>query len=162
MIIGSKQSMIPKSPSRLVLDTNVCLDLFVFRDARWQRLMQSMQSGDIECVTRDDCRTEWMLVLAYDRFGLDAKARDVAMAEFDRWIKPVDALLPTDAKLPVCKDADDQKFIELAVSSGAAYLVSKDKALLKLARRIRKLGLFEICSPEQWVACYADMKKLSY
>jgi len=121
-----------------------------------------MQSGDIECVTRDDCRTEWMLVLAYDRFGLDAKARDVAMAEFDRWIKPVDALLPTDAKLPVCKDADDQKFIELAVSSGAAYLVSKDKALLKLARRIRKLGLFEICSPEQWVACYADMKKLSY
>ena len=29
--------MIPKSPTRLVLDTNVCLDLFVYRDQRWQR-----------------------------------------------------------------------------------------------------------------------------
>lgn len=154
--------MIPKSPCRLVLDTNVCLDLFVFRDVRWQRLLQSMQSGDIECVTRDDCRTEWTLVLAYDRFGLDAKARDLAIAEFDRWIKPIDTLLSTQVKLPICKDADDQKFIELAVTSGAAYLISKNKALLKLARRIRKLGLFEICSPAQWVARYAEMQNLSY
>lgn len=149
--------MIPKSTCRLVLDTNVCLDLFVFRDRRWQRLLQSMQSGEIECVTRDDCRTEWTLVLAYDRFGLAPEARDTATAEFDRWIKPIDALLPTHVKLPICKDADDQKFIELAVSSGAAYLISKDKALLKLARRIRKLGLFEICSPEQWVSHHADI-----
>ncbi|MFM7483900.1 MAG: putative toxin-antitoxin system toxin component, PIN family [Burkholderiaceae bacterium] len=117
--------MIPKSPCRLVLDTNVCLDLFVFRDVRWQRLLQSMQSGDIECVTRDDCRTEWTLVLAYDRFGLDAKARDLAIAEFDRWIKPIDTLRSTQVKLPICKDADDQKFIELAVASGAAYLVKR-------------------------------------
>ena len=143
--------MIPKLPTRIVLDTNICLDLFVFRDPRWQLLLEAMQTGSVEAVTRADCRTEWTLVLAYTKFGLDDAAQRVALNEFDRWIKLVDG----DAAgrvLPVCKDPDDQKFLELAAGSDAAILLSKDKALLKLARRARKLGLFEIMSPAQWVA----------
>ncbi len=148
--------MIPKSPARLVLDTNVCLDLFVYRDPRWQRLLQSMENGEVACVTREDCRTEWTLVLAYTRFTLDDSARQRALNEFDRLILLTDACAPSDLQLPICKDKDDQKFLELAATSGAHYLVSKDKALLKLARRVRKLGLFEITSPEQWIARYEN------
>lgn len=146
--------MIPKPPPRIVLDTNVCLDLFLFRDPRWHMLLASMQAGSVETVTRTDCRTEWTLVLAYTKFGLDDTAQRAALAEFDRWIRLVDG----DAgglALPLCKDPDDQKFLELAAGSGAAILLSKDKALLKLARRLRKLGLFEIMSPAQWIAAQA-------
>ena len=143
--------MIPKPATRLVLDTNVCLDLFVFRDPRWQTLLAAMRAGEVECVTREDCRTEWTLVLAYTRLGLDAQAQQAALAEFDSLIALADDL-PPEAPLPVCKDRDDQKFLELAASSGAHCLITKDKALLKLARRTRKLGLFEIMSPAQWVA----------
>jgi len=142
--------MIPKPPPRIVLDTNVCLDLFVFRDPRWQPLMAAMQAGEVATVTRADCRMEWTLVLAYTKLGLDTVAQQTALAEFDRWITLVDADASAIA-LPVCKDPDDQKFLELAAASGATTLVSKDKALLKLARRTRKLGLFEILSPTQWV-----------
>ncbi len=143
--------MIPKPPQRIVLDTNVCLDLFVFRDPRWQPLMLAIQCGWVAPVTRSDCRMEWTLVLAYARLGLSETAQQAALAEFDRWIALVDAPASGPA-LPVCKDPDDQKFLELAAASGAAVLMSKDKALLKLARRTRKLGLFEIVSPAQWVA----------
>ncbi|NDC08888.1 MAG: putative toxin-antitoxin system toxin component, PIN family [Oxalobacteraceae bacterium] len=146
--------MIPKSPARLVLDTNVCLDLFVYRDQRWQRLLQSMENGEVTCITREDCRTEWTLVLEYPRFSLDDRARQCALDEFDRLIAIIDTDQPTGMTLPICKDRDDQKFLELAATSSAHYLVSKDKALLKLARRVRKLGLFEIITPEQWVARY--------
>ncbi len=142
--------MIPKPPQRIVLDTNICLDLFVFRDPRWQPLLDAMQAGDVQAVTRADCRMEWTLVLAYTKLGLDDAAQRAALAEFDRWIMLVDAA-PLDGTLPVCKDPDDQKFLELAAASGAAMLLSKDKALLKLARRTRKLGLFEILSPAQWM-----------
>ncbi len=142
--------MIPKPPQRIVLDTNVCLDLFVFRDPRWQPLLDAMQAGDIETVTRADCRMEWTLVLAYTKLGLDDAAQRAALAEFDRWITLVEGT-PVAATLPVCKDPDDQKFLEAAAASNAALLLSKDKALLKLARRTRKLGLFEILSPAQWV-----------
>lgn len=150
--------MIPNPPPRIVLDTNVCLDLFVFHDPRWQPLLEAMQAGAVRPVTRADCRMEWTLVLAYTKLGLDTAAREAAQAEFDRWIPLIDAdadvqsgVVTSSVALPVCKDPDDQKFLELAAASGATLLLSKDKALLKLARRTRKLGLFEILSPAQWV-----------
>lgn len=146
--------MIPKPAQRLVLDTNVCLDLFVFRDPRWHALLAAMRAGVVECVTRADCRTEWTLVLAYTRLALDARAQQAALAEFDSLIAlATETVLPGPA-LPVCKDPDDQKFLEVAAASGAHCLISKDKALLKLARRTRKLGLFEIMSPAQWTTAH--------
>lgn len=147
--------MIQKLPNRIVLDTNVCLDLFVFRDPRWQPLLAAMHAGVVETVTRADCRTEWTLVLAYTRLGLDAAAQAAAIAEYDRLVSLLPPLLPLPADappLPLCRDPDDQKFLELAQASGAACLISKDKAVLKLAGKLRRLGGFDILSPEQWLA----------
>lgn len=149
--------MIQILPKRIVLDTNVCLDLFVFRDPRWQLLLAAMQSGAVESVTRGDCRTEWTLVIAYEKLGLDADAQAAATAEFDRLI-PTLELPPTEGlpALPACRDPDDQKFLELSAASGASCLISKDKALLKLAGKMRRRGGFEILSPEQWIARHAQ------
>ena len=156
-------------PNRIVLDTNVCLDLFVFRDPRWQTLLQALEDGALEAVTRDDCRTEWRIVLGYAHLRLDAAARAHCADQFDRLIRCVE---PTDAghesgegagnaasdnlpsvarvKLPLCRDPDDQKFLELARDSRAATLLTKDKALLKLAGKIRRAGLFSILAPHAW------------
>ena len=145
--------MIPKSPNRIVLDTNVCLDLFVFRDPRWLRLLQALTSGEIEAVTRADCRMEWHIVLGYTHLGLDEAMQTAVRAEFDALIRPLpETNLDGSIKLPLCRDTDDQKFIELAYQSGATMLITKDKALLKLARKTQKAGLFQIVTPESWVA----------
>ena len=40
----------------------------------------------------------------------------------------------------ICKDADDQKFIDLAVAH-QTLLLSKDKAVLTMANRLRRLGV---------------------
>ena len=58
-------------PNRIVLDTNVCLDLFVFNDPRSAALEAVLQSASVQAVTREDCRNEWLLVLAYPQFALD-------------------------------------------------------------------------------------------
>ncbi len=140
-------------PRRLVLDTNVCLDLFVFRDPRWAALLSAMRESRVQAYTRADCRMEWKLVLAYTRLGLDAAQQAAALAEFDQWVALVPEAEAADAiKLPVCRDTDDQKFIELAAACGADALVTKDKLVLKLARKMKKLALFRILSPEQWTA----------
>jgi predicted nucleic acid-binding protein len=39
-----------------------------------------------------------------------------------------------------CKDADDQKFIDLAVAH-QAVLLSKDKAVLAMRKRLERLGV---------------------
>lgn len=147
--------MIPKSPERIVLDTNVCLDLFVFHDPRWSRLMQALTQGDVEAVTRADCRMEWQIVLGYAHLRLDTEMQAAVCTAFDGLIRQFVPSAPSVPKetirLPVCRDPDDQKFIELAYQSAAAVLITKDKALLKLARKTQKAGLFQIMTPEVWV-----------
>jgi putative PIN family toxin of toxin-antitoxin system len=142
--------MIPALQKLIVLDTNVCLDLFVFRDPRWASLLAALESGAVEAVTRSDCRDEYLIVLHYSHLPLDDSTRPDAAARFDALIRVV-APDSRAVRLPVCTDRDDQKFLEIARDAGAAILVTKDKALLKLARRNARDGLFRIMTPELWV-----------
>jgi putative PIN family toxin of toxin-antitoxin system len=138
---------------RLVLDTNVALDLFVFRDPACERLMDALRRGVVVAVVDEPCRAEWLAVLAYPAFGLAAAAQSEAAATFDRWVAwlPAPALVARpDVKLPRCADPDDQKFLELALAAGAQCLLSKDKALLQLARRTAREGWFRILCPSAW------------
>jgi putative PIN family toxin of toxin-antitoxin system len=136
-------------PQRLVIDTNVCLDLFVFRDPRWATLLAAIENGAVEAITRADCRDEYRIVLHYAHLPLDDDSRPVSAARFDQLIKVV-APAESGVRLPVCTDPDDQKFLELARDAGAQVLITKDKALLKLAKRLRNAGMFEVIPPEKW------------
>jgi putative PIN family toxin of toxin-antitoxin system len=141
--------MIPVSPKRIVLDTNVCLDLFVFRDPRWGALLSAIESGAVEAITRADCREEYLVVLHYKHLPLDDDSRPLSAARFDELIKVV-APPVSGVRLPVCSDRDDQKFLELARDANADILLTKDKALLKLARKLSKAGMFKVMVPEAW------------
>lgn len=135
-------------PNRVVIDTNVLLDLFVFRDVRWTALLQALETGTLQALTRADCAREWEIVLGYPHLPLDDTTRAAAHSDFCRLLQPwegeADAL-----PLPLCKDRDDQKFLELARDAQASVLITKDKALLKLARWTRKRGMFAILRPDQ-------------
>ncbi|MFM8467641.1 MAG: putative toxin-antitoxin system toxin component, PIN family [Oxalobacteraceae bacterium] len=157
--------MIPKASAsfrpRVVLDTNVCLDLFMFRDLRWQALLAPLVRGEVEAFTRHDCRREFELVLAYDKWKLSTQAQSEILMEFDQHIRRYaggdDAAAgDTASGLPVCKDSDDQKFLEVALACRADVLITKDKALLKLARKTARLGQFTILPPESWQGWFEE------
>lgn len=135
---------------RIVIDTNVCLDLFVFQDPRWAALLTALETGAVEAVTRADCRDEYNIVLHYQHLPLDDDSRPLAAARFDQLIRVV-APAESGVRLPVCTDRDDQKFLEVARDAQAAVLITKDKALLKLARRLTKAGMFQVMVPEKWL-----------
>jgi putative PIN family toxin of toxin-antitoxin system len=141
------------TPQLIVLDTNVCLDLFVFHDPRWALLLTALKEGKVQAVTRDDCRKEWQRVLTYRHLPLDHDTRLRSAEEFDSLIACMpDATAADDAaQLPICSDPDDQKFLELARDAGAEVLITKDKALLKLAKKTARAGLFSIMLPDTWV-----------
>lgn len=136
---------------RVVLDTNVCLDAFVFCDPRAATLVAAIEAGEVEAVTRDDCRAEWLAVLDYPTLKLDDDRRTAAVSRFDALVR----VLPSRAcekKPPRCKDPDDQKFLELAASSRASIVFSRDAEVLRLGRRTKREGLFDIMRPEEWPA----------
>lgn len=141
---------------RVVLDTNVCLDVFVFADAHGDALRAAMDKGEVAAVTNDACRDEWRAVLAYPELALDASRQVTALAASDQWLTPLALRVDANArKLPRCADPDDQKFLELAQACGARWLLSRDKELLKLARRTRRDHGFDVLTPADWAKAYA-------
>ncbi|HZG22749.1 MAG TPA: putative toxin-antitoxin system toxin component, PIN family [Herbaspirillum sp.] len=140
----------PTGRQRLVLDTNVCLDLFVFRDPRWAALLQALEDGSVEAYTREDCRNEWLAVLDYPHLPVTPENKPAICAQFDRLLHCLPLGEVNTFGLPLCTDRDDQKFLELALQCRAHVLVSKDKAVLKLGKRTLKRGMFAIVQPQHW------------
>lgn len=139
------------SVPRIVLDTNVCLDLLVFRDPACMPLHDALQRGAVRAMTRPDCREEWRRVLHYPGLPVDAAARPRLIAAFDALSHMAPARQALAAvPLPRCADPDDQKFLELALDTGARWLLSKDRELLKLANRTWRVCRFAILKPQAW------------
>ena len=138
----------PLQPPILVLDTNTVLALWMFHDPALEVLRQWIHAGSCRLVSRADALEELRRVLAYAQFGLDADRQDALRA---RYIARL-AVLPDDARagdLPGCRDPDDQKFLEIAGAAGAATLITRDKALLRLARHRLVRARFAILTPER-------------
>lgn len=134
-----------------VLDTNVVLDCLHFADPAALPILQALEAGRIECRVTSATLDELHRVLGYPALRIGAAAQSAIEARYRALVHRVE--VAHDGRLPRCRDADDQKFLELA-AAGSAVLVSKDRALLKLARR-RGLG-FRILSPAQAAAALAD------
>lgn len=125
----------------LVLDTNIVLDVWVFGDASAAPLIVGLPQRRWRWLATAPMREELSRVLAYPQIvkSLDhhqITAADV-LAKFDAHVQWVDVA----AKAPVtCKDPDDQKFIDLAVAH-QAILLSKDNAVLSMAKRLVAQGV---------------------
>jgi len=134
----------------IVIDTQVVMDWLVFRDARVQSLTSAVTSGTLRWLVTPAMRDEIRHVLG--RGIAAAYAPDLAFieAQFDTHALVIETIDPQPlAGRLVCRDPDDQKFIDLALSAGAHWLISRDKAVLALAKRAKPRGLL-ILKPENW------------
>lgn len=122
------------NPLRLVLDTNIVLDLLHFRDAAAAPVLDALRAGSAVCFIDAACREELVRVLRYPQFGLTPAAAQQILAEYAAFARIAPAVETRAPALPRCRDADDQKFLELAQAARADLLVTKDKALLRLGR----------------------------
>ena len=133
---------------RLVLDTNVVLDMLVFADPVVRPLTEGLEAGALTAWVDRETLGELEWVLAFPTFKLDPAARQAAMDRYRSLVHLAPEQPPAPLpELPRCRDRADQKFLLLAAQAGAAWLVSKDKQVLSLADR-RELP-FTILSPRQ-------------
>ncbi|MDR1995529.1 putative toxin-antitoxin system toxin component, PIN family [Azonexus sp.] len=128
---------------RLVLDTNVVLDLFHWANVDAVPIRIALEAGRIECLADERTLAELRRVLTYPQLGLTAEMIAEHYARYVALVRQVPA--GAAPELPRCQDRDDQKFLELAARANADILVSKDKALLHLRGRTRLA--FRILSP---------------
>lgn len=138
----------PGVPCRVVFDTNVLLSLFVFADSRFAPLLGEVDAGRWVAYSSEACFAEYQRVLGYPIFALSAQQQHDATEAWQQRLVMISVPLTENVALPRCTDRDDQKFLELARAARADWLVTADKALLKLARRDKLRGVFEIITPE--------------
>ncbi len=126
---------------KIVLDTNIILDLYVFKDPATVPLQIALESGTYQWIATQPMRDELERVLAYPQIVprlafYQLTATDI-LEQFDKFAQ----LEPIAPKASVtCKDVDDQKFIDLAVAH-KSLLLSKDNAVLCMAKRLFSLGV---------------------
>ena len=125
----------------LVLDTNIVLDLFVFNDAASIPLKTALEAREIDWLATQPMRDELARVLAYPqivpRLNFYNLTAEHVLASFDRHARITG--VATKASV-TCSDADDQKFIDLAVAH-QALLLSKDQHVLSMNKRLLAQGI---------------------
>ena len=136
----------------IVLDTNIVLDLFIFSDPRCDALKLALNEKRLQWISTQVMRDELERVLAYTHLQprmafYQVSASDV-LSHFDASTQLTDT---ATRAVFVCKDEDDQKFIDLAAAH-RALLVSKDKAVLCMRKRMASLGVAVL---NQWTETVA-------
>ena len=134
----------------VVLDTNVVLDWLVFRNPVCAALGGALAAATLRWCASAAMRAELAHVLG--RGAAQAWNPDLATL-WTLWERNCDELAAPTFLVPAmrlrCTDADDQMFIDFSLAHGARFLLSRDRAVLKLARRARPFGL-TITTPADW------------
>ena len=127
-------------PHTVVIDTNIVLDVFIFDDKASKPLQPALASGQLRWLATQHMRNELERVLDYahlvPKLAFYQLSKAEVLAQFDRYATLVDVAPRTTA---ICKDPDDQCFIDLAVAH-QALLLSKDKAVLSMRKRLLALN----------------------
>ena len=140
-------------PKLIVIDSQSLFDWMVFRNPACNRWGEILDGVSWEWIFTSEMKAEFDFVAAKgfgERWPVDANALASTWTRHAREVETPPPLAPT-ARLH-CTDADDQKFIDLAVAARAHTLVTRDKALLRLARKALERHGVRVCRPEVWSA----------
>ena len=125
----------------VVIDTNIVLDIYIFDDKVSKPLQPALASGQLRWLATPHMRNELERVLDYahlvPKLAFYNTTKADVLAQFDRYATLVDVAPRISA---ICKDPDDQCFIDLAVAH-QALLLSKDKAVLSMKKRLLTQGV---------------------
>jgi predicted nucleic acid-binding protein len=139
--------------SPIVIDTNVALDLWLFGRRGLDALRMGTRPAPL--IGTLAMREELAAVLSHSACGngpiaphrVPPGSAMAVVSSWDRHVRIVEAPVQPDPAWPRCRDASDQKFVDLAIAESAGWLLTRDRALLKLSRRCRAYGLV-IVAPE--------------
>jgi uncharacterized protein len=120
---------------RVVLDTNVFISAFISNEGASAQLLAHCQAGELELLVSPDTLAELRRVLTYPRVR---KRLVYTNEQIDRFIALLEevavVITPPSVARVVPGDADDDKFIALALAGEAHYLATGDDHLLSVGR----------------------------
>jgi putative PIN family toxin of toxin-antitoxin system len=116
---------------RLVLDTNVILDLLVFKDPSTEPIRLLLDAKQVDAVRTLTSMAELIDVIGRPTFKLSREDQETIVQAWESSTRVLENTAIEPAPF-TCRDPDDQVFIDMAYSIRPAFLLSKDLRVLEL------------------------------
>jgi len=128
---------------RVVFDTNTVVSALLFANGQLAWLRQHWREGACVPLVSQASTAELTRVLAYPKFRLSPDDRRELLADY---LPNAEVIEVTEPCPVLCRDANDQPFLDLAQSGAADVLVTGDQDLLSLTGQT----IFAIETPEAY------------
>jgi putative PIN family toxin of toxin-antitoxin system len=115
---------------RVVFDTTTVVSALLFPGGRLAWLRQHWREGGCVSLISRPTAAELIRVLRYPKFRLSPEDAQELLADYLPYCEVIER---TERCSCVCRDANDQPFLDLAEGGNADVLVSSDRDLLVLA-----------------------------
>lgn len=138
-------------PDLTVIDTNVWLDWLVFDDPRSAVLREAVARAELRVIASPRMRAELIVVLQRPLIARRCPQPQAAIAAFDAIVLACEEAPAAPLR---CRDPADQMYVDLACAHRSRWLLTRDRALLALARRARAAFGIEVVTPEGHASAY--------
>jgi putative PIN family toxin of toxin-antitoxin system len=125
---------------RLVLDTNVILDLLVFKDPSTEPIRLLLDANQVDAVRTPASMAELIDVIGRPTFKLSQADQETIVQAWETSSRLLENTAIESAPF-TCRDPDDQVFINMAYSLRPALLLSKDLRVLELQAIAKQHGV---------------------
>jgi len=125
---------------RLVLDTNVILDLLVFKDPSTEPIQLILATKQVDAVRTPASMAELIDVIGRPAFKLSQADQEIVVQAWESSSRLIEDTAIESAPF-TCRDLDDQVFINMAYSLRPALLLSKDLRVLELQAIAQRHGV---------------------
>ncbi|MBI5400333.1 putative toxin-antitoxin system toxin component, PIN family [Candidatus Saganbacteria bacterium] len=118
---------------KIVLDTNILVSIFIKRSEAKQKIIDALKRHDFQLVISEAILAEIIAVLQRPNIRKLTKMTKREILELGKLLLEESLKVLPSTKSAVCRDLDDNKFIDCAVAAKADYIVSGDNDLLELS-----------------------------
>ena len=139
-------SVVINVPPKVVLDTNTVLSALLFNNSSLSQLRLCWQSQQLIPLASKATISELIRVLAHPKFKLSSIEQRSFLDEYLPYVQTIIKLEALSEAI-TCRDSDDIKFLELAITANADYLITGDKDLLVLPQMFQ----FKIITPAEFI-----------
>lgn len=141
---------------RIVLDTNVLISALFKRESTSAQILSLWRAGELDLLVSQDLLSELKRVLTYPRIQKRLVYTEQEIARLLDLLSTDGTLLSPQEHINAIKDdPDDDKFVTLAVTGQASYLISGDSHLLDVGSI---LGV-PVVTPHAFLNLWAAQRK---
>lgn len=134
------------NPRLIVIDTNVLISAVLSPEGTARKALNRVYQH-FKIAQSDVTYQELVTRIYKNKF--DKYISDEGREDFLRVVKYHSQFIKVESQIEICRDVDDNKFLELAIDSNAVFLITGDRDLLSLKAQIEYQEL--IVTPREFL-----------